>query len=132
MDAATRKLVRQRAVERCEYCRLPAAADEWPFHVEHIISRQHRGDDDPLNLAWACSRCNLHKGPNIASIDPRTKELVGLFNPRMEVWEDHFEIDQGRIVGRTAVGRATVRLLSMNYSRRKELRSRLIEQGEFD
>lgn len=132
MDAATRKLVRQRAGDRCEYCRLPAAADEWPFHVEHIISRQHGGNDDPSNLAWACSRCNLHKGPNIASIDSWTTELVALFNPRLEIWDDHFLIDQGRIVGRTAIGRATVRLLSMNYSRRKELRSRLIEQGEFD
>jgi hypothetical protein len=26
------------------------------------------------NLSWSCTQCNLHKGSNIASIDPRTGE----------------------------------------------------------
>jgi hypothetical protein len=30
------------------------------------------GSDDPDNLALACHHCNLHKGPNLAGVDPRT------------------------------------------------------------
>jgi 5-methylcytosine-specific restriction endonuclease McrA len=36
-----------------------------PFHVEHIVSRQHGGSDDPNGLALACDRCNAYKGPNL-------------------------------------------------------------------
>lgn len=57
MDAATRRLFRPRARERCEYCRLPQAAQPFvTFHVEHIIARQHGGSDDPMNLCLACER----------------------------------------------------------------------------
>jgi HNH endonuclease len=129
MDAGTRDLVRQRAANCCEYCRLPAEADEWPFHVEHIIARQHGGGDDLANLCWACSRCNLHKGPNLASIDPETAGETSLFRPRLHSWRDHFELQGGQVVGRTSVGRATVRLLDMNDGRRVELRRKLVELG---
>jgi hypothetical protein len=55
MDAATRRLVRQRAQDRCEYCRMPqSAAPFLTFHVEHIQARQHIKDDSPDNLALAC------------------------------------------------------------------------------
>ena len=42
------------------------------FHVEHIVSKQHGGTDDPGALALACDRCNAYKGPNLASVDPGT------------------------------------------------------------
>jgi len=42
------------------------------FHVEHIVSRQHGGTDDPSGPALACDRCNAYKGPNLTSIDPDT------------------------------------------------------------
>jgi hypothetical protein len=41
MDAAVREFVRHRAGNRCEYCLLPDDSDEWPFHVEHVIAKQH-------------------------------------------------------------------------------------------
>lgn len=73
MDAATRRLVRQRANNRCEYCGLRQEdAPVATFHMEHIIPKQHGGSDDPGNLALACYHCNLHKGPNLASLDPDT------------------------------------------------------------
>ena len=43
MDAEVRDFVRQRAGNRCEYCLLPEESDEWPFHVEHVIAKQHGG-----------------------------------------------------------------------------------------
>jgi hypothetical protein len=48
--------------------------------------------------------------------------MVPLFNPRLDVWGDHFTVRDGYIVGHTAKGRATVRLLNMNAPRRVELR----------
>jgi hypothetical protein len=132
MDAKTRQRIRRRASGRCEYCHLPEAADEWPFHIDHIIARGHGGDDASSNLSWSCTQCNLHKSSNFASIDPATGERVNLFNPRQDVWHDHFALGpDGRMVGLTSVGRATVRLLDMNGSPQLELRRELIQQGEF-
>ena len=83
MEAAIRDLVRRRAGNRCEYCGLPqSAVPHAPFHVEHVVARQHGGSDDPVNLALACDRCNLHKGPNLSGIDPEADATVSLFHPR--------------------------------------------------
>jgi hypothetical protein len=88
--------------------------------------------DDPESLAWACSECNYHKGPNLVSIDPESQEQANLFNPRRDDWNDHFTIDRGAIVGLTPTGRATARLLNMNAPRLVRLRRELVEQAEFD
>lgn len=131
MDAATRQFVWDRADSRCEYCHLPQHAVELTFHVEHIIARQHLGSDDPSNLCLACDRCNLAKGPNLTSVDPESDQVVSLFNPRTDRWIEHFQVIDAEIIGRTATGRTTVRLLQMNSGRRRELRLRLISLGEF-
>jgi hypothetical protein len=63
MRDATRQLVRRRAGDRCEYCHLPQEATPFiTFHVEHIIARQHTGEeqDDPSGLAYACDRWMWH------------------------------------------------------------------------
>lgn len=134
MDARIRELVRQTASQRCEYCHLPDRAVPYlVFHVDHIIAKQHLDEvsHDPQSLAWACSECNYHKGPNLVSIDPQTKEQAELFDPRRDDWNEHFTIDRGTIVGLTSTGRATARLLNMNAPRLVRLRRELIEQGEF-
>lgn len=103
------------------------------FHVDHIIAKQHVDEltDDPGGLAWACSECNFHKGPNLASIDPQSRKHVVLFHPRNDDWHEHFEVENGIIVGLTAVGRATARLLNINAPRLVRLRRELIELGEY-
>ena len=108
MDAGTRGFVRTRAGDRCEYCLLRQDQTGLAHHVEHIIARQHGGGDDPDNLALACNRCNVCKGPNLTGIDADTSALVPLFHPRQDAWDEHFEFQQARIVGRTPRGRATV------------------------
>jgi hypothetical protein len=123
MDQSLREVVRRRAENACEYCRIPQEATPLiAFHIEHIVSRQHGGSDDPAGLALACDRCNAYKGPNITSIDPETGTVTALFHPRAELWSDHFVIRSGHVVGLTPSGRATVRLLNMNAPRRVELR----------
>jgi hypothetical protein len=125
VDAATHALVRERANDRCEYCLLPQKYCDLTHHIEHIVSKQHGGSDVDENLALACHRCNLRKGPNLTGIDPVSGELVRLFHPRHDRWEEHFFVDGFRIEGGTPIGRATVRVLAMNDTRRLELRAEL-------
>ena len=122
MDAKLRQIVRQRAKNSCEYCRLRQDQEPLPFHVEHIIPRQHGGKDTPENLALACHHCNLHKGPNLSGLDPKTKKLTRLFHPRLDDWSDHFANRSGEITGLSAIGRTTASLLRMNEEGRLQLR----------
>ena len=131
MDAALRTLVRNRAGNRCEYCGLHQ--DDEPlhrFHIEHIIPRQHGGSDEPENLALACYHCNVHKGTNQSAIDPKTGEVVRLFNPRQDRREVHFTWLGITAVGLTPTSRATVRLFKMNSLDRLELRAELRQRGK--
>jgi hypothetical protein len=73
--------------------------------------------------------CNLHKGPNLTGIDPKTRKVTRLFNPRRQVWERHFRWQGAVLIGKTAVGRTTVRVLAMNEPERVNLRQELIDQG---
>ena len=131
MDAATRQLVLLQAENRCEYCLLRQEQSGLFHHVEHIIAKQHGGSDEPGNLALACHRCNTHKGPNLAGIDPGSGELIALLPPRRDVWLDHFDFEGARIVGRTPSGRAKVDVRAMNDERRLERRVVLLSQDEF-
>jgi len=131
MKRSIRRLVRARAADRCEYCRLPQrSAPLVGFHVEHITARQHGGTDDADNLCWSCHRCNQSKGPNLTGIDPLKGRLTPLFHPRRQHWRRHFRIDGTAIVGLTRVGRTTVAVLDMNAAPRVELRRQLLAAGE--
>lgn len=132
MDSTTRARVRERAGDRCEYCRLKQAHSSVRHHIEHIVARQHGGSDTDDNLALACHRCNLKKGPNLTGIDPATGEVASLFHPRRDVWQAHFFFNGVRIEGRTSIGRATIHVLGMNEARRQELRSELLAANELD
>jgi HNH endonuclease len=130
MDSALRRRVVERAQHRCEYCGLAEALQSVVlFHVEHVVARHHGGDDFMENLALACHRRNLQKGPNLSSIDPETGELTRLFHPRKDRWSDHFALQEGRILGRTSIGRTTAALLLMNTPDRVQLRLALIGAG---
>jgi hypothetical protein len=123
MDAALRDLVRQRAGDRCEYCRLPQEFSELHFHIEHVTPRQHGGTEAPENLALACPDCNFAKGPNIAVLKTGGRRIVRLFNPRRDRWTQHFRFDGARVVGKTPIGRGSVALLRMNDEERLRIRS---------
>ena len=132
MDDDIRQIVRGRAEERCEYCRLPQqAASFFTFHIEHITARQHGGGDALSNLALACPDCNAFKGPNLSSIDPESSALVPLFNPRQHSWDEHFLLKGATIIGKTPIGRATVRLLAMNQESQLDMRQELLDYDDF-
>ena len=122
--ARTRIQVRERAQNACEYCHLhqddsPLAA----LHIEHIIPKIHGGTDDLDNLALACIDCNLHKGTNLTGIDTQTNAVKELFHPRRQNWDEHFEWQGIYLVGKTAIGRTTIRVLNMNSEDQVALRS---------
>ena len=123
MDQATRRLVRDRAGECCEYCQLPEQHSPVArLQIEHIRPRKHGGSDSDENLALACIDCNLRKGSNLTGIDPATDHITELFNPRMQQWADHFQWDGIRIVGSTNVGRATIEVMDLNSDDRLVVR----------
>jgi hypothetical protein len=122
MDAKLRQSVRRRANNCCEYCVLRQELEPLPFHIEHIVPRQHRGKDSADNLALACHHCNLHKGTNLSGLDPKTGKLTRLFHPRLDDWDEHFKNRDGEIIGLSAIGRTTAILLRMNEDGRLQLR----------
>ena len=113
----------------------PEAAFRKPFHIEHVIARQHGGATELDNLALACWACNLKKGPNLTGIDPQSKRITRLFNPRKNRWADHFAFSVGTSVavgleirGLTAIGRTTL-VLGMNIEMRQMVRYELWREG---
>jgi len=130
MSAALRKLVRERAGARCEYCRLPDLLPHlMRFHLEHIRARRHSGEHTVTNLAWACARCNALKGTDLSGVDPDSNRVVRLFHPRRDRWLEHYRVDALRIEPLTARGRATAWLLEFNSEDRIELRASFRELG---
>jgi 5-methylcytosine-specific restriction endonuclease McrA len=124
MNEAIKQQVRTRAGNCCEYCQLSQADSPLaPLHIEHVLPRKHGGSDDLDNLALACIDCNLHKGSNIAGIDPESGQVTALFNPRRDRWDNHFAWQDIHIVGKSAVGRATVIVLDLNSEDQLGLRS---------
>jgi len=115
MDQELANAVRRRARDTYEYRLLPQTVRRLRFQIEHIIARQHGGESTIENLALACGRCSRHKGTNIAGIDPASRQMTRLFNPRMDRWSDHFRWEGPRAVGLTAIGRATVEVLEINH-----------------
>jgi hypothetical protein len=99
--------------------------------VDHIRARQHGGKTLLENLALACSNCNLHKGPNLSGIDPASGQLVRLFNPRVDRWDDHFRLEDGVCVGNTPEGRTTVEVLALNETTLLAARRALLKEGVF-
>jgi hypothetical protein len=114
--------IRRRAANCSEYCRIPQFGLPLPFQIDHIVAEKHSGQSVKENPALACPHCNRYKGPNIAGIDPVTGELVRLFHPRIDIWGEHFRVEDGRLIGLTLAGRTTVEVLNMNTAERVEVR----------
>jgi hypothetical protein len=128
---ALRRRVRDRAGDRCEYCRHPAAFSCAPFVCEHVVPRIRGAGSTAAELAWACPACNGHKYAKTHARDPLTGRSVPLFNPRRQRWSRHFAwgTDFLLIQGRTATGRATVAALHVNCPALVNLRRALRAVG---
>jgi len=114
---ATRRLVIERTGGRCEYCLIEEAAVGFPHQIDHIVSRKHGGSSRLSNLAYACVLCNRYKGTDIAGTD-HSGEIIRVFDPRRDEWQQHFRIEGPTIQPLTPIGEATARLLRLNAAER--------------
>lgn len=90
----------------------PIPVNEW-----YLITLFRQAKEAKLPLKIFCRMCNEFKGSHTTGMDPLTGQIMPLFNPRQQNWIDHFAWEDSgiRIIGLTAVGRATVVTLQMNH-----------------
>jgi hypothetical protein len=124
-----RQQVIERAAGRCEYCLMHQDWSPYSHEVDHLIARKHGGKTVLANLALACLPCNRRKGSDLTAIDPASGEIVPLFNPRMQAWDEHLVFNGAYIIGMTPTGRATVFLLALNMPERVVKRQALMAEG---
>ena len=117
-----RDSVRERAKYRCEYCQYPEILSTSPLSIDHIQPRSLGGTDNYQNLALACRRCNERLYNFITGIDRKTGLEAPLFDPRLQIWSEHFiwSADGLRIIGISPTGRATCDRLDLNDERRPD------------
>jgi 5-methylcytosine-specific restriction endonuclease McrA len=84
IPADLRRQVIIRAYNCCEYCLLPDNLSFYPHEIDHIVAEKHGGETQIDNLAFSCWFCNRHKGSDLTSIDPETRIVTLLFNPRTQ------------------------------------------------
>lgn len=126
-----RRLVTERAENRCEYCLFPQTASLLTFEMEHIIAEKHGGLTQADNLALACPYCNRNKGSDLGSLDIMTGILIPFFNPRTQNWQEHFSLDGARIVPLTPEGRVTEAIFQLNEPDRVQERQELMDAGRY-
>ena len=125
--------VAKRAEKNCEYCRAPEMASNFTFEVEHIIPRSHKGKTKLENLALACRSCNIFKSDYLTGIDENGFETERLFNPRHDIWQEHFLINLHtmKLKGLTEIGRGTINRLRMNSLLQLQARKQWYRLGIF-
>ena len=80
------------------------------------------------NLALACQGCSGPKSTKTEAFDLVSQTISSFYNPRNDVWREHFmwSEDFMEIIGITAKGRVTVKVLKLNRQRVMNLRRILI------
>ena len=122
MNPTLRQIVTQRALGRCEYCCYPEKIHSGVLHLEHITPPQYGGKHTAENRALACPNCNLRKSKKNNGVDPITGQIVRLFHPRQDKWDEHFILQRqtGVIEGLTEIGRATVIFVLISLPNRNQ------------
>jgi hypothetical protein len=123
--------VRQRARYRCGYCLCSETVLGMPMEFDHLIPQAAGGTAREENLWLACRRCNAFKGMQTQARDPQSGESVALYNPRRQLWIDHFawREDGTEIIRKTPCGRATVAALRMHNVEIKVARRSWVSVG---
>lgn len=124
ITSSTKFYVAERANYKCEYCLIPEKLSFYKFQIEHIISIKHGGNNRKENLAYCCPECNYSKGTDVGTYI--ANNLTRFFNPRLDNWEEHFELKKGEIIAKTDIGEATVIILKFNQIDRLIFRNQLI------
>jgi hypothetical protein len=126
-----RRLVAVRADYLCEYCLIHEDDTFLGCELDHIISVKHNGPTELDNLAYACFFCNRRKGSDIGSILWGVDEFIRFFNPRTDLWPQHFQLEGPIIKPLTDIGTVTVQILGFNTTERIFERQTLIHVGRY-
>lgn len=129
MNRALVRTVWKRAGDRCEYCLTPKWALPLPFQIDHIIAENYGGQTAEGNLALACPHCNRFKARTLPESIRHPAKPCACFTPAGIYWEEHFQWEGARIVGRTPIGRASVQVLAMNADDLLLIRLELRKEG---
>lgn len=126
-----RQSVREAFDDRCAYCLSSQRYSNSRLEVEHITPKAIGGGEDEINLCLSCRLCNLYKGVQVEAADPISLMIVPLFNPRTQVWPEHFQWsrDGTKVIGKTAIGRATVAALQLNNGTSVTVRRNWVSVG---
>jgi HNH endonuclease len=129
---SVRGKVEARANKLCEYCLSPLEFSPDPFSIEHILPLSTGGTNDLENLALSCQGCNGSKSVKIEAFDLVSQTIARFYNPRTDTWSEHFVWNENftEIIGLTAKGRVTIKILQLNRQRVVNLRRLLILAGE--
>jgi hypothetical protein len=108
-----RQFVYQRAKGCCEYCQTCEINTGQTMQIDHINPNGTNNDD---NLCLSCWNCNNYKRASREAFDPQTGLVVQLYDPRRQVWHEHFLWHETYtfIIGLSPNGRATVEKLKLN------------------
>jgi HNH endonuclease len=110
---------------------LPKLFSTFPLKSRTSCPKALGGETTKENLALSCRSCNLYKSDYVSAMDELTEQEVVLFNPRLDVWREHFAFTEetGEIRGLTATGRATISRLRINSSAQLEARKQWLQPG---
>lgn len=131
INSELRLLVANRADWLREYFYVAQVDRSSAYQIDHIISVKHGGATTADNLAYSCIFCNIQKGSDLGSINWRTGELVRFFNPRRDLWKEHFRLNEVVIQPQTGIGEVTVRIFDFNNNERIIERQALMAVGRF-
>lgn len=109
--------LRRQLGPRCNYYHTSSDVTGETNTIDHITPTARGGTSQEENLCVACRRCNRNKGTHVVAIDPQTEKQAPLYNPRLQIWQEHFTWSREgtEVIGLSPPGRATVELLQMNH-----------------
>lgn len=116
IPVSLRREIREEGSYRCGYCLSEEILMGISLVPDHIIPLAAGGSNARENLWPACRQCNETKNNRTHAADPQTGEIVPLFNPRTQLWDEHFtwNRDFTLIQALTSTGRATLTALQLN------------------
>lgn len=131
ISADIRRQVLERANYRCEYCLVWQDDFYDYFQIDHIRSVKHGGFATLENLAFSCPDCNLHKGSDLGTYLGNDTIFTRFFNPRTDIWNDHFEFFEGALYPKTPIAEATIKIFQLNDPDRIILRQEVALDGRW-
>ncbi len=103
----------------------------WLKRRLRLLDNDERVDNDYFYEYCVWYFCNRYKGSQTTATDPISGVSTILFNPRNQVWKEHFQwsMDGTLIIGISATGRATVVALQLNNEVAVEVRRNWVLAG---